>query len=303
MNNLEKKLLEKVNNSPMNGAINIRKNGKMWQRKNTKYVTISDRKDGMGIEIRVKDDTPFALIDIPVLITQSGLTDTVRNDFYIGKNSKVLIYAGCGINNCREKDSLHSGEHYFYVGENSSVKYIEKHYGEGKGRGKKVINPVTEVFLEKEAEMKIETTQIEGIDDTNRVTRAVLKEGSNLIVKEKIMTSGLQKAVTKFGVKLEGRGSSCRVISRAVATEKSEQKFISNIEGNQKCFAHIACDSIIKDEGRVAAIPKIKANHVEAELVHEATIGKIAGEQLVKLMSLGLDQKKAEEEIIQGFLN
>lgn len=303
MNDLENKLLKKVNDSPMTGALNIRKNGKMWQRKNTKYVTISDRKDGRGIEIRVKDDTPFALIDIPVLITQSGLTDTVRNDFYIGKNSKVLIYAGCGINNCREKDSLHSGEHYFYVGENSSVKYIEKHYGEGKGRGGRVINPVTEVFLEKEAEMKIETTQIEGIDDTNRVTRAVLKEGSNLIVKEKIMTSGLQKAVTKFGVKLEGRGSSCRVISRAVATEKSEQKFISNIEGNQKCFAHIACDSIIKDRGRVTAIPKIKANHVEAELVHEATIGKIAGEQLVKLMSLGLDQKKAEEEIIQGFLN
>lgn len=303
MNNLENKLLKKVNDSPMTGAVNIRKNGKMWQRKNTKYVTISDRKDRGGIEIRVKDDTPFALIDIPVLITQSGLTDTVRNDFYIGKNAKVLIYAGCGINNCFEKDSLHSGEHYFYVGENSSVKYIEKHYGEGKGRGKRVINPVTQIFLEKGAKMEIETTQIEGIDDTNRVTRAILKEKTNLIVKEKIMTSGSQKAMTEFIVKLKGRESSCRVISRAVATEKSEQKFVSNIKGNEKCFAHIACDSIIKDKGRVSAIPKIKANHVEAELVHEATIGKIAGEQLVKLMSLGLDQKKAEEEIIQGFLN
>ncbi len=303
MNILENKLLKKVNDSQMTGAVNIRKNGKMWQRKNTKYVTISDRKDGGGIEIRVKDNTPFALIDIPVLISQSGLIDTVRNDFHIGKNCEVLIYAGCGINNCGKKDSLHSGEHYFFVGENSSVKYIEKHYGEGKGRGKRVINPLTQVFLEKGAKMEIETTQIEGIDDTNRVTSAILKEKTNLIVKEKIMTSGSQKAMTEFIVKLEGRESSCRVISRAVATEKSEQKFVSNIKGNEKCFAHIACDSIIKDKGRVSAIPKIKANHVEAELVHEATIGKIAGEQLVKLMSLGLDQKRAEEEIIQGFLN
>ncbi len=303
MNNLEENLLKKVNDSPMTGAVNIRKNGKMWQRKNSKYVTISDRKDGGGIEIRVKDNSPLALVDIPVLITESGLKDIVRNDFYIGKNSKVLIYAGCGINNCREKETLHSGWHYFYIGENSSVKYVEKHYGEGEGRGKRVINPVTKVFLKKGAKMEIETAQIEGIDDTKRITKAILRERSNLIVKEKIMTSNSQKATTEFRVSLEGRESSCRVTSRAVATEESEQKFISNIVGNEKCFAHIACDSIIKDKGKVAAIPRIKANHVEAELIHEATIGKIAGEQLIKLMSLGLDQKKAEEEIIQGFLN
>jgi Fe-S cluster assembly scaffold protein SufB len=303
MNNLEENLLKKVNDSPMTGAVNIRKNGKMWQRKNSKYVTISDRKDGGGIEIRVKDNSPLALVDIPVLITESGLKDIVRNDFYIGKNSKVLIYAGCGINNCRGKETLHSGWHYFYIGENSSVKYVEKHYGEGEGRGKRVINPVTKVFLKKGAKMEIETAQIEGIDDTKRITKAILRERSNLIVKEKIMTSNSQKATTEFRVSLEGRESSCRVTSRAVATEESEQKFISNIVGNEKCFAHIACDSIIKDKGKVAAIPRIKANHVEAELIHEATIGKIAGEQLIKLMSLGLDQKKAEEEIIQGFLN
>lgn len=303
MNNLEKNLLKKVNDSPMTGAINIRKNGKLWRRKSTKYVTIGDRKDGRGIEVRVKDNCPFALVDIPVLITESGLKDTVRNDFYIGKNAKVTIYAGCGINNCGKKESFHSGQHYFYIGENSSVKYIEKHYGEGEINSKKVINPITEILLQKGAKMEIETTQIEGIDDTNRVTKAVLGEGTSLIVAEKIMTSGSQKATTRFEVKLNDKDSSCRVTSRAVATEKSEQKFISNIIGNEKCFAHIACDSIIKDRGKVAAIPKIKANHVEAHLVHEASIGKIAGEQLVKLMSLGLDQKKAEEEIIKGFLN
>lgn len=303
MNNLEKNLLKKVNDSPMTGAINIRKNGKLWRRKSTKYVTIGDRKDGRGIEVRVKDNCPFALVDIPVLITESGLKDTVRNDFYIGKNAKVTIYAGCGINNCGKKESFHSGQHNFFIGENSSVKYVEKHYGEGEGGGKRVINPITEILLQKGAKMEIETVQIEGVDDTNRVTRAILKEKTNLIVKEKIMTSGSQKAMTEFIVKLKGRESSCRVISRAVATENSEQKFVSNIKGNEKCFAYIACDSIIKDKGRVSAIPKIQANHVEAELVHEATIGKIAGEQLVKLMSLGLNQKKAEEEIIKGFLN
>ncbi len=303
MNKLEKKLLQNINDSKMEGAVNIRKNGKLWKRKNTRYVTIKDRKDGKGIEVYVKAKTPFAVVDIPVLLTESGLKDRVNNDFYIGKGAKVMIYAGCGINNCGQKDSLHHGIHRFLVGEGSSVKYVEKHYGEGIGEGKKEINPVTEIILEKDAQMEIETAQIKGVDDTYRVTKAVLKENSNLVINEKIMTEGSQKAITDFEMKLKGKDSSCRVTSRAVATENSEQEFISNVIGSNKCFAHIACDSIIKDDGKIAAIPKIKAVHGDAQLVHEATIGKIAGEQLVKLMSLGLSQKEAEEEIIRGFLN
>jgi len=302
MNKLEKKLLRKINDSKMEGAINIRKNGKLWKRKNTRYVTIKDRKDGKGIEIYVKAEAPFALVDIPVLLTESGLKDRVYNDFFIGKGAKVMIYAGCGINNCGQKDSLHHGIHRFLLGEDSSVKYIEKHYGEGKGEGKREINPITEVVLEKNAKMEIETAQIKGVDDTFRVTKAILKNNSSLIINEKIMTEGKQKATTDFEVKLKGKNSSCRVTSRAVATENSEQKFTSNVVGSNKCFAHVACDSIIKDNGKMAAIPKIKAKHSDAQLVHEATIGKIAGEQLVKLMSLGLSQKEAEEEIIRGFL-
>ncbi len=302
MNNLEKKLLKQVNDSKMEGAVNIRKNGKLWRRKNSKWVSILDRKDLKGIEIRVKKNAPLAMVDIPVLLTESGLKDTVYNDFYIGENSKVVIYAGCGINNCGKKDSLHSGYHRFFVGANSVVKYIEKHYGEGHGLGKKEINPVTEIILAKGAKMEIETVQIKGIDDTNRVTKAVLKKGASLVISEKVMTSGKQTAITSFKVKMNGKESSCRVTSRAVATEESEQKFISDIVGNKKCFAHVACDSIIKDQGKVAAVPKIKANSTEAELVHEATIGKIAGEQLLKLMSLGLKKEEAEEEIIEGFL-
>ena len=303
MNKLEKKLLKQVNDSKMTGAVNIRKNGKTWLQKNSQWVTIKDNQDGRGLEIWVKENAPMAMVDIPVLLTESGLTEIVDNSFYIGKNSKVVIYAGCGINNCGTKDTVHSGRHRFVVGQGAEVKYVEKHYGEGGNLGQKEISPVTAIELAKDAKMTIETVQIEGVDQTERVTKAVLQAGASLVINEKIKTSGKQKAISSFEVKMAGEGSSCRVTSRAVATEASVQKFISNIVGNQKCFAHVACDSIIKDKGRVTAIPKIKANHVEAELIHEATIGKIAGEQLLKLMSLGLKKEEAEEEIMTGFLN
>jgi Fe-S cluster assembly scaffold protein SufB len=301
---IDKELLSEVSNlENMNkGAYNIRKNGQGIERRVTENVKIENKADKPGINIYVKENTKFEFIHIPVIITESGLNDLVYNDFYIGKNAKVIIVAGCGIHNDHHKDSQHDGIHRFFLEEGASVKYIEKHYGEGKGEGRRILNPVTEVYLKEGSSLEMESSQIKGVDSTIRETKGELGANTNLVVSEKIMTHGKQFAKTIFEVQLNGENASTHITSRSVATEKSEQFFISKIYGNTKCFAHSECDAIIKDQAKVVATPEITANDVEASLIHEAAIGKIAGEQLVKLMTLGLSEKEAEDEIINGFL-
>ena len=303
-NQIDQNLLQEV--SPLEnftkGAYNIRKNGEGIERKVTDNVNIITKTDKPGIDIHVKENTKFEWIHIPVIITESGLNDVVYNDFYIGKNANVVIVAGCGIHNDHHKDSQHDGIHRFFLEEGAKVKYIEKHYGEGKGEGKRILNPVTEVYLKAGSSMEMESSQIKGVDSTIRETKGKLEENTNFVVSEKIMTHGQQFAKTIFDVELNGENASTHVTSRSVATDASKQFFISKIYGNSKCFAHSECDAIIKDHAKVTATPEITANNVEANLIHEAAIGKIAGEQLIKLMTLGLSEKEAEEQIIKGFL-
>ena len=241
-------------------------------------------------------------MNIPVIITESVLTDVVYNDFFIGKNANVYIVAGCGIHNDHHKDSRHDGIHRFFLEEGAKVKYIEKHYGEGEGTGKRILNPITEVYLKKGSSLEMESSQIKGVDSTIRETKGVLEEGANFVVTEKIMTHGKQFAKTIFDVELNGDNSSTHVTSRSVAEDDSKQYFISKIYGNAKCFSHSECDAIIKDNAIVTATPEVTANNVDANLIHEAAIGKIAGEQITKLMTLGLSEEEAEQEIINGFL-
>ena len=304
INKIDENLLNNISNYDeiKKGAYNIRKNGQGIERKVTENVNIITKQDKPGINIYVKENTKFEFIHIPVIITESGLTDLVYNDFYIGKNANVIIIAGCGIHNDHHKKSQHDGIHRFFLEEGAKVKYIEKHYGEGNGDGKKVLNPVTEVYLKKGSSMEMESSQIKGVDSTIRETKGVLEEDTNFVVSEKIMTNGTQTAKTIFDVQLNGDNSSTHVTSRSVAADNSKQEFVSKIYGNEKCFAHSECDAIIKDNAIVTATPEITANNVEANLIHEAAIGKIAGEQIVKLMTLGLTEKQAEDEIINGFL-
>lgn len=303
MNNIESGLLKEVAGSDtFEGAYNIRKDGQGVERKVTENINIVTKKDKSGINIYVKENTKNEFVHIPVIITQSGLTDVVYNDFYIGKNAKVFIIAGCGIHNDHHKDSTHNGIHRFFLEEGAYVKYVEKHYGEGNGDGKRILNPVTEVYLKDGSVLEMDSVQIKGVDSTDRVTKGELGANTNLIVTEKIMTHGNQYAKTTFDVTLNGENSSTHVTSRSVAVDNSKQKFISKVYGNSKCFAHVECDAIIKDNASVSATPEVNANNVDANLIHEAAIGKIAGEQLIKLMTLGLTEKEAEEEIIKGFL-
>ena len=305
MNNIDINLLKKITETKdgkFEGAYNIRKNGQGIERKTTGNIEIITKKEVSGIDIFVKPNTKFEFIHIPVIITESGINDLVYNDFYIGENSKLTIIAGCGIHNDHHKDSRHDGIHRFYLEKGAKVKYIEKHYGEGSGTGKRILNPVTEVYLKENSLLEMESVQIKGVDSTIRTTKGVLDKNASFIVTEKIMTHGIQFAKTKFEVELNGENSSTKVTSRSVATEDSKQEFCSKVIGNTKCFGHVECDAIIKDNAKVIAIPEIIANNVEANLIHEAAIGKIAGEQLIKLMTLGLTEKEAEEAIINGFL-
>ena len=303
MNDLDKELLKTINGSfEYKGAYNIRKDGESIGRNITEFTNIISKEDKSGLDIYVKEDAYNEIIDIPVLITEEGIQEVVYNDFYIGKNADVTIIAGCGIHSEYEADAEHDGIHRFFLEEGASVKYMEKHYAEGEGRGKKIINPVTEIFMKKNSSMEIETSQIKGVDDANRTTKCELEEGAKLIINEKIMTHDKQKAKTVFEVNLKGKNSSAKVSSRAVAIDKSKQVFISNVTGEEECFGHVECDAILKDDAKISATPKIVANSTDAMLIHEATMGKIAGEQLTKLMTLGLSKEKAEETIIKGFL-
>ena len=284
------------------GAYNIRANGKAAARNTTAHIDIVSKTDKDGIDIIIKPGTRNESVHIPVVLSESGLTETVYNDFFIGEDCDVTIVAGCGIHNCGVQNSEHSGVHTFYVGKNAKVRYVERHYGEGDGRGENIMNPTTVVELDEGSYMEMETTQIKGIDSTIRNTTATLGDGATLVIKEKIMTHGTQYAETNFTVDLNGVDSSTNVISRSVAKEESKQMFNSNIRGNNKCAGHSECDAIIMDNASVGARPEITANNVEASLIHEAAIGKIAGDQLIKLMTLGLTEKEAEEQIVNGFL-
>lgn len=304
MNNQELDLLKMIadiEGTPA-GAYNIRANGALSSRNITENINIKNRPDGKGIEIIVKPNTKNETVHIPVIISQSGLTETVYNDFIIGENSDVTIVAGCGIHNCGSEESRHDGVHSFFVGKNAKVKYVERHLGNGDGSGKRNMNPTTVVNIAENGYMEMETTQIKGIDNTKRVTKARLDSNATIVIHEKLMTHGGQYAETDFTVDLDGENSSANVISRSVAKENSKQLFISNINGNNICNGHTECDAIIMDKAHVSAVPKISANHIDASLIHEAAIGKIAGEQLIKLMTLGLTEQQAEEQIVNGFL-
>ncbi|MDE7417347.1 MAG: SufD family Fe-S cluster assembly protein [Lachnospiraceae bacterium] len=284
------------------GAYNIRSNGESAGRRSTEHIEIVPKEDKPGIDIFIKPGTKKESVHIPVLMTQTGLKELVYNDFHIGEDSDVTIVAGCGIHNGGDKTSEHSGIHSFFVGKNAKVRYVEKHYGSGEGTGERVMNPETIVTMDEDSYMEMDTVQIRGVDSTDRVTRAKLGKGAQLVIKEKLMTHGKQKATTNFYVDLDGEDSSTNVISRSVAKDSSEQTFYSHINGNNKCAGHSECDAIIMDNAVVRAIPEITANNIDASLIHEAAIGKIAGEQLIKLMTLGLTEAQAEEQIVNGFL-
>ncbi len=284
------------------GAYNIRSDSKSVARASTANIEITSKEDVSGMDIRIKPGTKNESVHIPVVLMKSGLKEVVYNDFYIGEGADITIVAGCGIDNCGIQDSEHDGIHRFYVGKNAKVRYVEKHYGSGEGSGKRILNPGTEVYMEENSSMEMEMVQIKGVDDTERTTTAELAQGAKLVVRERLMTHGNQRAISVYEVDLNGAGSSADVVSRSVAKDTSYQKFDAKIVGNAACNGHTECDSIIMDDGKILAVPGLEANDVDAALVHEAAIGKIAGDQLIKLMTLGLTEEEAEEQIVNGFL-
>ena len=284
------------------GAYNIRSNGALAGRNSTANIEIVSKPDGTGIDIHIKPGTKNESVHIPVVLSESGLKDVVYNDFFIGEDADVVIVAGCGIHNCGNQDSQHDGVHRFFVGKNAKVKYVEKHYGEGDGTGKRILNPVTEVTMDQGSSMEMEMVQIKGVDSTVRTTRAVLAADASMVVRERLMTHGEQKAESIYVTELNGDGSRADVVSRSVAKDSSYQKFDSRIIGNAACTGHTECDAIIMGNARILAVPQLEANNIDAALIHEAAIGKIAGEQIIKLMTLGLTEQEAEEQIVNGFL-
>ena len=305
LNDIQKHILSVVADmaSIPDGAVNIRSDGKKAYRHNTENIEITSKTDKDGIDIRIKPFTKHEDVHIPVVLTASGMHDMVYNDFFVGEGAEVRIVAGCGIHNCGDCDSQHDGIHTFYVGKNAKVTYIEKHYGEGEGSGKRILNPQTIVYLEEGASITMETSQIAGVDDTKRYTKCVASgANSEVVITEKLLTHGEQHAVSEMDVILDGEGSRTRVVSRSVAKERSTQIFYPRVQGNNQCFGHVQCDAILMGHARVRAIPEITCNHVDASLIHEAAIGRIAGDQILKLMTLGLTPEEAEEKILEGFL-
>ena len=284
------------------GAYNIRKNGEGYSRRSTANIEIVPKEDKPGIDIIVAPFTKNESVHIPVIITETGVDDLVYNDFYIGEGAEVLIVAGCGIHNSGDEKSQHDGIHTFHIGKNAKIKYVEKHYGEGDGKGERVLNPVTVVEQEEGSVCEMEMVQIKGVDSTVRKSIVKMASNSRLLVRERLMTHGNQTAISDYVVELNGEGASADVVSRSVAKDNSYQKFDSEIIGNGPCTGHTECDAIIMDNAKVVAVPSLTANNIDASLIHEAAIGKIAGEQLTKLMTLGLSEAEAEEQIINGFL-
>ena len=304
MNTLDQKLLKEIADLERvpQGAYNIRKNGALEGRSNSANIVIDTKTDKPGIDIHIAPGTKHESVHIPVILTESGLRDMVYNDFFIGEGCDVDIIAGCGIHNSGCETSEHDGIHTFYVGKNAKVRYVDKHYGEGDGTGKRILNSQTVVYLEEGATIQLETTQIRGVDSTKRETKIVVGKDAEAVITEKLLTHGSQTAESDMEVILDGEGASGRVISRSVAQDQSVQVFYPKMTGNTRCFGHVQCDSIIMGDARISSIPAIVANHVDAQLVHEAAIGRIAGDQLLKLMTLGLTETEAEERILDGFL-
>lgn len=304
MDNIQKNLLKEIAGleAVPEGAYNIRANGVSEGRRTTANIDIVSKKDKPGIDIIIKAGTKNERVDLPVLLTQSGLNDMVYNDFYVEDDCDILIVAGCGIHNAGNEKSEHDGIHSFHIGKNSRVKYVEKHYGEGPGKGARVLNPTTIIEIDENGYMEMDTAQIKGVDSTDRSTTATLKDKATLVIHEKLLTHKDQTAVTRFQAYLNGEDCSCHIVSRSIAKDDSHQAYISCMDGNNKCNGRTECDAIIMDNGTVSAEPRLNANNIDASLVHEAAIGKIAGEQLIKLMTLGLTEKEAEEQIVNGFL-
>ena len=304
MDTIQSRILEEVADlhGVPEGAYNIRANGQMAGRNTTANIDITTKTDKPGIDIRIKPGTKNESVHIPVVVSASGLKEMVYNDFFIGEDADVVIVAGCGIHNCGDQDSEHDGIHRFFVGKNARVKYVEKHYGEGEGDGKRILNPGTEVYMEENSYMEMEMVQIKGVDSTNRTNTAELAAGAKLVVRERLLTHGNQEAESTYIVNLNGDDSSADVVSRSVARGTSRQTFNSKIVGNAKCSGHTECDAIIMDDAKIFAVPGLTANNIDAALIHEAAIGKIAGEQIVKLMTLGLTEEEAEAQIVNGFL-
>jgi len=285
------------------GAFNVRANGESAGRLSTDGIRIEPKPDGSGLDIHIAPGVKRDKVHIPVVITKSGIRETVYNDFHIGEGADVEIVAGCGIHNHEPQDSEHDGVHRFWLARGARVRYVEKHFGSGDGSGRRILNPGTEVYMDEGSVMEMEMVQIRGVDDTERTTTAELAANARLVVRERLMTHGRQRAISYYVVKMNGAGASADVVSRGVARDDSYQKFDAKLVGNAPCTGHTECDSIIMDNGKILAVPGLEANNVDAALVHEAAIGKIAGDQLVKLMTLGLTEQEAEEQIINGFLN
>lgn len=304
MDKILQTLLEKVAglHEVPEGAYNIRANGQTESRRVTANIDIETRADGSGIDVHIKPDTKRESVHIPVILSRTGLTETVCNDFFVGDGAEVTIVAGCGIHNSGAGESRHDGLHRFFIGKNAKLKYVEKHYGEGGGSGGRIMNPRTEITIEDGGSMEMETVQIKGIDSTKRETVAHLKAGARLIVQERLMTHENQTAESRFDVFMDGEGASANIISRSVARDQSEQMFFSNLIGNAASAGHTECDAIIMDHAKISSLPEITANHPDVALIHEAAIGKIAGEQIIKLMTLGLSEEEAEAQIVNGFL-
>lgn len=303
-NKIDKDLLSAVadlHDVPM-GAYNIRKDGEGVARQSTENIIIEPKKDKPGIDIIVKAGTKNQSVHIPVIVTKSGVNDLTYNDFYIEEDCDVLIVAGCGIHNSGSDKSEHDGIHSFHIGKNSRIKYVEKHYGQGEGTGERVLNPETIIEMDENSYCEMEMIQIKGVDSTKRETTAHLKAGAKLLMMEKLMTHGKQYARSDMEINLDGVGSSAQIISRSVAKDESEQIFYPRAVGNTACRAHVQCDSIIMDNARIRSIPEIAANHYDAQIVHEAAIGRINNDQLIKLQTFGMSEEEAEEIIIQGFL-
>ena len=305
MNKITERLLKAVSDwtgVPQNAAYNIREDGLCAGRQSTKNIQITSKTDKPGIDVAILPDTKGETVYIPACVTHSAINDLVYNDFYIGENADVTIVAGCGVHSDGEEEARHNGIHRFVLGKNAHVLYLEKHLGTGTGAGARKIDPVTEVEQAEGSVMEMETTQIGGVDSTHRTMSAKLTANAKLRVRERLLTDGSQQAFTDFNVSLDGDGSGCDLISRSVAKEQSHQEFRSVIHGNRPCTGHSECDAIIMGHGTVNASPALAANHEDAALIHEAAIGKIAGEQILKLCTLGLTEEEAEAKIVEGFL-
>ena len=305
MEKIDLELLEKIAglHAVPEGSYNIRKNGQRLASSSDKDIEIIPKTEGAGIDVFVRAGVKNKSAHIPVLLTETGIHDAVANDFHIGEGADATIIAGCGIHCPSAGASEHDGTHRFHLGKNSRVRYVERHYAGGDKNSERVFNPVTECVLEEGSVLEMETTQLGGVASTRRETVAEVGDGAKLYVKEKLLTAGDETAVSVFTVRLKGKDSTCDIVSRSVARDNSRQEFVSDVIGENECFGHVECDAILLDGARVVSTPKIDAAHPDASLVHEAAVGKIAGEQLVKLMSLGLDEKQAEDAVIKGFLD